>query len=539
MLQLQHIICIWDSLSCIGYICMTIMICSSYFIPTLNDLASHGKTRMSSSSSSSTTSADRATTASSSSSSSNSTSTNHHENPSTTATNSSHHENRKSSTHGSTNVIPATTSNRSHLGAATTTSNEKNHHLHINSNSNNTNKSLLQQCSCLISSALYYFNHNEMFLVKKKYFRQFYIMGILYLTMVLLYHDTTTFTATKSTGSTTTMQPLLVPKESHSSFTKVSIVLLYLHLFRRLYECTHVHVWNETSKMHIAGYLVGLIHYIWLPHVFIRLPCSKICCQDDDNENESLLLLHTDGVSQRLQTQHPFLLRCIHFIPQWLDEQSMRSTRRHHRMSISTTTSTNRIDMTTDQIRFLFAVVLCLYGQYQQYRHHVLLANLRNHQTSTTTTTTSTTHQRNSTNGTGPKTDEDKQNGDGTATIDAATTKNYSLPTSGWFQYVTCPHYLAEIIIYTSFALLLEEEKYTTNGRSTSSSSTTNGDDHQTYDNDNYYYGYRHVLVVLWVASNLIMSALINHEWYMKHLSDTAHHNYQVKHKKAIVPFLL
>ena len=53
MLLQQHLICVWDSLSCIGYMMMTIMIYSSYFIPALSDLASHGKTRMGNSSSSS------------------------------------------------------------------------------------------------------------------------------------------------------------------------------------------------------------------------------------------------------------------------------------------------------------------------------------------------------------------------------------------------------------------------------------------------------------------------------------------------------
>lgn len=511
MLQ-QHMICIWDSISCIGYMIMTIMIYSSYFIPTLNDLASHGKTRMSSTSncppkSTTITTNEQQQFITPTNDSSNDSSGSKSSNGSTTAT--------------ATTSMKVTTPNISDPDASTSRTTDSNTKLpspfvakqtagNVNVNNNhhqNDNHSLLQKCSNLMTSALHYFNHNEIFLVKKKYFRQFYMMGIIYLTTVL-YIDTQMKTSS-STLDPTLPRPQSAPSvlSSLTSLSKVSIVLLYIHLFRRLYECTYVHVWNETSKMHIAGYLVGLIHYIWLPHVFIRLPCSKICCSAT-NESQ----------------YHP-LLRIIHFIPQWFDEQSVPQSHLGWMNMKTTSITTSPFAFTTEQIRFTFPILLCLYGQYQQYRHHVLLANLRKRKTNTdgqsavTKTTSSTNSSQNCvTNGRDEPTAKHSRSSTGTS-----TSKSYSLPTAGWFQYITCPHYLAEIIIYISFALILEEEKHTL---------WQNGS-----NSNNYYYGYRHVIVVVWVASNLIMSALINHAWYIKNLSDTTAH--QVHTKKAILPFLL
>ena len=371
---------------------MTICIYSSSFIPYLNHLASHGKTRMN-----------------------------------------ANEEETKTTT--STHDVTTTT--------ATIQQPER---------------------SGTVAYYLHTFLHSQVFLIPKKHFKHFYTIGIIY-TSILFYTYTQMMIMTMTTTSVSEPPEPIQRYPSILSFTKVSIVLLYIHLFRRWYECSYVHIWKESSVMHLAGYLVGLTHYILLPHVFLRLPCETIGCS-----------YHSTEV-------HP-LLRIIHYIPQWLDEKSLQQS---HRQMYATTLFDTR-NMTVDHIRFVFAVGLCVFGQYQQYRHHALLANLRKHQSNT------------------------------------GITQSYSLPTSGWFHYVTCPHYFAEIIIYISFALMLEEEKYTDMHLSNSR-----------YDYF-YYYGYRHVILVLWVASNVTLSAIKNHEWYTKHLNVNT---YQLHSKKAIVPFIL
>ena len=63
-------------------------------------------------------------------------------------------------------------------------------------------------------------------------------------------------------------------------------------------------------------------------------------------------------------------------------------------------------------------------------------------------------------------------------------TKVYKIPHGDWFEYVSSPHYLAEILIYCSFLLV-----------------------HQSL----YF-----VLILLFTIQNLSLSATVTHKWYIK-----------------------
>jgi len=80
---------------------------------------------------------------------------------------------------------------------------------------------------------------------------------------------------------------------------------------------------------------------------------------------------------------------------------------------------------------------------------------------------------------------------------------NHSIPHGGWFQYVSCPHYFAEILIYLSLAIIL-------------------GTNHQT--------GW---LVFVWVLTNQIIAGLMSHWWYQKTFP-----NYPTR-RKAVIPYVL
>jgi 3-oxo-5-alpha-steroid 4-dehydrogenase 3 / polyprenol reductase len=331
-------LCIFDVVAVVGYASMTAMVYLSFVVPTLKDLAAHGKTRP--------------------------------------------------TDNGASSFVPS---------ASTSTTSTWLRRFHI--------------------------VHGDFWMVKKKRFRQFYVMGLSCLTA-------TAWVSTKlqrPSSNTTTF--ILVP----------STILLYLHLFRRLYECTFVHKWKDSSVMHIAGYLVGAIHYVWLPMVFIRLPCED-CLHN---------LLGPRTLSQVFYNQYSNM------------EQAPDPTD----------------DATTPLLLMwrLSPILLCLWGQYQQHVHHVILANMRKPQ--------------------------------GTAAVKDKPSLSYSLPTTGWFRYVTCPHYLAEILVYVAFAFVLHQE---------------------------HVPGHRHWVVLFWVASNLTLSALINYKWYKENLPPTL-----MQGKKAIFPFIL
>ena len=220
--------------------------------------------------------------------------------------------------------------------------------------------------------------HGETFLVPKRYFLHFYFTG-LFSTAVLYtyskYHE-------------------------GSNQNNLAIALLIMHLARRCWECLFVHAWRPTSRMHLAGYVLGIMHYVLLPMVFVDPGC--------------------DGVQ-------------FHY--------------------------------TSDLRTAILGTCICLWAQYQQYRHHCLLAGLRS----------------------------------------VNCRKDYMIPTEGWFRLISCPHYLAEIIIYISFDMVLHSR-----------------------NRDR-----RSGALAVWVATNLSVSAIRSHDWYLLQFPE-----YASLRRKAIFPFL-
>lgn len=159
------------------------------------------------------------------------------------------------------------------------------------------------------------FLEGDFFLVPKSYFGHFYLFGFVVLIFL-------------------------------ASSVTLSVLLLGLHLLRRLHECVYVHKWRHDSMMHLAAYGMGMLHYLLLPLSFVDLQCRYLGAE-----------------LPRLG-----LVDCL-------------------------------------------GTIVCVYGQYQQHRHHVILAS--------------------------------------------HNTKVYSLPSGGWFSCICCAHYTCEILIYLGFALLL------------------------------------------------------------------------------------
>ncbi|CAD7705418.1 unnamed protein product [Ostreobium quekettii] len=88
------------------------------------------------------------------------------------------------------------------------------------------------------------------------------------------------------------------------------------------------------------------------------------------------------------------------------------------------------------------------------------------------------------------------------AQAEGATPHVYKLPKGGLFEYVSCPHYFAEIIIYSGL-LVTQAAKPALH------------------------------LVMLWVVSNLALAAMETHRWYLKKFEDYP------KHRKALIPFII
>lgn len=135
-------------------------------------------------------------------------------------------------------------------------------------------------------------------------------------------------------------------------------------------------------------------------------------------------------------------------------------------------------DETTNPLLSSVLVALNLVFQFQQHRHHAFLAELR------------------------------KSDRGATATI---------VPQKGWFRWVLCPHYLAEILVYLTWALMIVPGE---NNNEWNESTVVDWCCH-----------HRHWFLFLWVATNLTVSSLNNYDWYKQRYSSIS--------QSALIPFFL
>ncbi len=208
------------------------------------------------------------------------------------------------------------------------------------------------------------------------------------------------------------------------------IIILYLHLSRRIFECKYVHIWNGT--MHGAGWLLGILHYLLFPLVFIP------------TINE----MNEVKVGQAME--------------QFVDKR----------------------------VQLFIFVLMNLFFQYEQYMHHHILAKSRQ-----------IYMNRN---------------------CDQKGSMQYTIPFGRWFQYVSCPHYTAEIMIYFTFACIVSITKDKNLYLSVDANSLWL-----------FLLHNREWVLVLWVFTNLTVSAKNSHTWYRSNFGEKF-----PKKRKALIPFI-
>lgn len=149
----------------------------------------------------------------------------------------------------------------------------------------------------------------------------------------------------------------------------------------------------------------------------------------------------------------------------------------------------------SSMIQMAFGALLCCFGQAQQHVHHKILADLR-------IGSTQPSHG------------------------------HYSIPTGRWFNYVSCPHYLSEILIYAAFAIMLHPLSADMEPCDTSIFAQRHW--HVPIVSVFRLRSYKHLLLFLWVATNLTISAGNSHAWYLRRFGS----KYPM-HRKAIIPLIL
>ena len=93
--------------------------------------------------------------------------------------------------------------------------------------------------------------------------------------------------------------------------------------------------------------------------------------------------------------------------------------------------------------RHIFAVILFFWASYHQYSCHTILANLRK-------TKRSTQQSR----GKGNDNHQTVQGPRARERLQSAQNLYVGIPVGDWFEFVSCPHYLAEVLIYCSLVLV-------------------------------------------------------------------------------------
>ena len=251
---------------------------------------------------------------------------------------------------------------------------------------------------------------SEIFLVEKRLFLHFYIAGIFFAAALWI------------RGQSGTSGDHVL------GLNDVPALLFVVHLCRRAYECVYVHAWGN-GKMHVGGYVLGVLHYAFVPFVVIG---SEWCCDDDFARNPA-----------------------------------------------------------PSAMQMALGALLCCYGQAQQYIHHKILSDLRKGDT-------------------------------------VSFRAQYSIPRGRWFNTVSSPHYLAEILIYVAFAIML----HPLHTKLTLCDTLFHPNSHPT----SYAFGlqrYKHLILCLWVATNLTVSARSSHSWYLHRFGSK-----YPKNRNSIIPLI-
>jgi hypothetical protein len=236
--------------------------------------------------------------------------------------------------------------------------------------------------------------------------------------------------------------------------------------------------------MNITAFFMGMLYYCFLPYAFIPMnhTTQQSSAQDYTSLHEPLPSTST----------------------RFLQDSSFRFGNMGKRKWV-----------------VIFAVALTIWGQFEQYQHHAILAELRKNRTE---------------KGMGPR---------------SAYKSKYRLPQGHWFDLVSSPHYLSEIIIYVGLISLLNcsssqnlpEIMHGSKPWNSISSPVRFLDPNGScllyiqrllqYSSSS---GFKACALMSWIVTNLSISAYRNHRWYQHEFADFPG-NPMMK-RKALIPFI-
>ena len=261
--------------------------------------------------------------------------------------------------------------------------------------------------------------------VPHAWFAHFYVVGIACNAFVLAHALAEPFSA------------------EHAAATLASC-LFQAHVIRRFLETAFVARHRAGARMHIVGYLVGVVYYVAAPMTLATPQTTRAVCATlrvalanavDGDSPFARLFPRLEApplasISIRSKETRPFeLARALVSLAKEL--VSPVSVARVSRVAVGT---------------FVF-----LFGSVKQARCHLILAKLRETPLRTSRLAAPTR----------------KQNGDDKASLsthrleplnaprgDSSSRSHYAVPRGDWFESVSSPHYTAECLLYAGLALV-------------------------------------------------------------------------------------
>lgn len=261
--------------------------------------------------------------------------------------------------------------------------------------------------------------------VPHKWFAHFYVVGIACNAFVLAHALAEPFSA------------------EHAAATLASC-LFQAHVLRRFLETAFVARHRAGARMHIVGYLVGVVYYVAAPMTLATPQTTRAVCATFRVALQNAVAGDSPFVRSRKALEAPPLASISFRSPETRPFELARALVSLAKQLVSPV-SVARVS------RVAVGTFVFLFGSVKQARCHLILAKLRETPLRTSRLAAPTR----------------KQNGDDKASLsthrleplnaprgDRERTSHYAVPRGDWFESVSSPHYTAECLLYAGLALV-------------------------------------------------------------------------------------
>lgn len=290
--------------------------------------------------------------------------------------------------------------------------------------------------------------------VPQQFFEHFYLVGALVTTVALQVYLFVCCEGDSATGGTLQRDAFL------------ALLLFEVHVLRRYAETSYLMHYPDTARMHLLAYLFGLSYYIAVP-----------------------LTLLPEGVLDFGVLKGAY-------------EQAMGEQRHAHWRSVDTRLYEAATAPHPGLARIVTGVALFLAANALQFTAHLTLGRMAREGSKRAAAVAAAAAAGAGTQGLAAATAAAAVgSAAGLEPVKVPLTALYSVPKGGMFELVSCPHYLAEILIYAAIATV-------TGGRTGP------------------------LLIGTWVLLNLVLAAGATQRWYRTQFPAYP------RGRKALVPFI-